>query len=63
MKEDEKKVETKAEFIENLDYYFENGLMVLTACFLEKRGYCCGNNCRHCPYSENINSNLQKKSL
>ncbi len=33
-----------------LDYYWENGKMVLTAHFLRKRGYCCGNKCRHCPY-------------
>ncbi|HLM01386.1 MAG TPA: DUF5522 domain-containing protein [Pyrinomonadaceae bacterium] len=37
--------------IEGVDYYFENGLMVLTAHFLLKRGYCCRNGCRHCPYS------------
>ncbi|MFT4015995.1 MAG: DUF5522 domain-containing protein [Agriterribacter sp.] len=24
--------------------------MVLTESFLLKRGYCCGNGCRHCPY-------------
>lgn len=36
---------------EGLDYYFENGLMVLTARFLRNRGYCCGNGCRHCPYT------------
>lgn len=35
---------------EGIDYYFENGLMVLTARFLKKRSYCCNNNCRHCPY-------------
>lgn len=40
----------KAEFTEGLDFYYENGLMVLTAHFLKNRGYCCGNNCRHCPY-------------
>ncbi len=39
-----------SKFTEGLDYYFENGLMVLTAHFLLKRGYCCGNGCRHCPY-------------
>lgn len=39
-------------FTEGVDYYFENGLMVLTAHFLEKRGYCCGNACRHCPYDK-----------
>jgi hypothetical protein len=38
--------------VEGVDYYFENGLMVLTAHFLEKRGYCCGSGCRHCPYDE-----------
>ncbi len=45
-------------FVENIDYYFENGLMVLTAHFLKKRGYCCANGCRHCPYQseEKINS-------
>ncbi len=32
------------------DYYFENGLMVFTERYHLKRGWCCGNNCRHCPY-------------
>lgn len=32
------------------DFYFENGLMVLTERYHLKRGYCCGNGCRHCPY-------------
>ena len=36
--------------IEGIDYYYENGLMVLTEKFLLDRGYCCGNGCRHCPY-------------
>ena len=50
MKESEKKEPGKLE--EGLDYYFENGLMVLTAHFLLNRGYCCGNGCRHCPYPD-----------
>jgi hypothetical protein len=37
-------------FVEGLDFYFENGLMVLTRRYLLNRGYCCSNNCRHCPY-------------
>lgn len=45
--------EEKPEFKEGADYYFENGLMVLTAEFLRKRGYCCGSDCRHCPYPKN----------
>ena len=36
--------------IENEDYYFENGLMVLTSRYLLRRGYCCEQGCRHCPY-------------
>ena len=37
--------------VENLDYYIENGLYVFTAHYLKTRGFCCGNNCRHCPYT------------
>lgn len=32
------------------DFYFENGLMVFTAAYHLKRGSCCHNRCRHCPY-------------
>jgi hypothetical protein len=32
------------------DFYMENGFVVFTASFLRKRGYCCRNGCRHCPY-------------
>lgn len=49
----------KKEIINNADnvhlsedgmYYIENGLVVFTEKFHLKRGYCCGNGCRHCPY-------------
>ncbi|MBP7283788.1 MAG: hypothetical protein KBA66_19535 [Leptospiraceae bacterium] len=33
-------------------YYFENGLMVFTEKFHLRRGYCCGNGCRHCPFKK-----------
>ena len=36
--------------IENEDDDFENGLMVLTSRYLLRRGYCCEQGCRHCPY-------------
>ncbi len=37
---------------EGEDYYFnEDGLMVLTAAFHLKKGFCCGNGCKHCPYN------------
>ena len=32
------------------DTYWENGKMVMTEEYHKKRGYCCGNNCKHCPY-------------
>ena len=36
-------------------YYFENGLMVFTEAYHLKRGHCCGNRCRHCPFDyENV---------
>ena len=37
--------------IEGIDYYIENGLMVFKEWYLLKRGYCCHNSCRHCPYN------------
>jgi len=39
--------------IEGEDYYLENGLMVLTARYLLRRGYCCEHGCRNCPFSGN----------
>jgi Family of unknown function (DUF5522) len=50
MEKKTQKEQKSEKLIENVDYYFENGLMVLTAHFLKKRGYCCKNGCRHCPY-------------
>jgi len=33
------------------DFYFDpDGLMVFTAEYHLRRGYCCGSGCRHCPY-------------
>jgi hypothetical protein len=32
------------------DFYMENGLVVFTAAYHLKRGYCCNSGCRHCPY-------------
>ena len=35
---------------ETKDFYNENGLTVFTESYLQRRGYCCGSGCRHCPY-------------
>jgi len=40
----------KLPLVEGEDYYWEGAVMVFTARFLSRRGYCCGNGCRHCPY-------------
>ncbi|WP_420148461.1 DUF5522 domain-containing protein, partial [Spirosoma sp.] len=33
------------------DYYLTpEGYVVFTALYHKKRGYCCRNGCRHCPY-------------
>jgi len=33
------------------DFYFnDQGLMVFTAQYHTRRGYCCQSGCRHCPY-------------
>ena len=31
-------------------YWSEEGYRVFTAQYLLKRGYCCNNGCKHCPY-------------
>jgi primosomal protein N' len=55
MEKKTQKEQKSEKLVENVDYYFENGLMVLTAHFLKKRGYCCQNGCRHCPYLKEKN--------
>ena len=32
------------------DFYYENGYRVFTESYHVRRGKCCGNGCRHCPY-------------
>jgi hypothetical protein len=36
--------------IEGIDFYVEKSFSVFTAWHHLKRGYCCENGCRHCPY-------------
>ena len=47
---------------EEPDFYFENGLMVMTEAYHLKRGYCCGSKCRHCPYDhENVEEDKREE--
>ena len=38
------------ELVFDEDFYVEGGLVVMTAAYHLKRGKCCGNGCRWCPY-------------
>lgn len=39
------------DFKEGEDYYLtKDGYRVMTERYLVRRGYCCANGCRHCPY-------------
>ena len=53
------KAEENQTFVEGLDFYFDNGLMVLTRRYLQNRGYCCENICRHCPYGNGQDGQLE----
>jgi len=41
---------SKGQLTENIDYYIEAGRYVFSAWYHLKRGSCCGNGCRHCPF-------------
>lgn len=45
----------------DIDFYLENGNIVLTRAYHLKRGRCCGSNCRHCPYEQS--RKLQKTPI
>lgn len=51
----------KQEFIKDVHYYLEEGRVVFTALQHKERGYCCGNNCRHCCYDPSIKGNTKLK--
>lgn len=39
------------QLLEDIDYYInEDDNWVFTSWYLIRRGYCCGNGCKHCPY-------------
>ncbi|WP_195759206.1 DUF5522 domain-containing protein [Pedobacter puniceum] len=50
--------------VENIDYYInEDGNFVFTEAYHLKRGYCCKNGCKHCPWSykkEKPEKNIKK---
>ena len=57
---------SKQTLVEGLDYYWEERdgvkFRVFTEFYLTKRGFCCQNKCRHCPYNKKNNSNGKNES-
>jgi hypothetical protein len=49
--------------VEGEDFYYENGLVVLTEKYHLEKGFCCGNGCRHCPYEYQNVSEPHKSEL
>ena len=48
--------------LEKEDYYLnEQGYRVFTRQYHLKRGYCCKNGCKHCPYNYDKNTDTFKK--
>ena len=39
------------EFIKDIHYYMDDVRVVFTALYHIQRGECCGNKCKHCPYT------------
>ena len=52
-------------FTEGIHFYYnENNYIVFTEKYHLKRGYCCGNGCRHCPFNyENVPEPLKSNLL
>ena len=50
----------QVQLVENEDYYLDHGLMVFTARYHLRRGYCCEQGCRHCPYTEERKDNARR---
>jgi hypothetical protein len=45
------------------DWYLESGYLVFTEAHHLKRGSCCGNGCRHCPYQPKHQAGTQTVRL
>jgi len=53
---------SKKSTLEEDEFYLSpEGYMVFTEKYLRKRGYCCKNGCKHCPYSFDKKTGLNKK--
>lgn len=53
----------KKDLEEDEFYYDSSGFVVFTEKYLLKRGFCCKNGCRHCPYGFDKKSGTIKKKI
>ena len=44
------------------DYYMDGEYMVFTEAYLKKRGECCKNECKHCPWEFKSNKKTEEKT-
>ena len=56
-------MKSENELKEGEDFYFDSGFIVFTEKYHLKRGYCCGNGCRHCPFDYKNVPEPKKKLL
>jgi len=42
-------------------YYSTEGYIIFTEKYHLRRGYCCKNNCKHCPFGYDIKTGLNNK--
>lgn len=56
----------KDKFIAGIHYYLEDGKVIFTEKYHTDRGSCCGNSCRHCPFTKPVkkgNKKLEKNNV
>ena len=62
IKKDIKEISDENKIIEGEDFYFTpEGYKCFTEKYHLKRGYCCKNGCRHCPYGFDKKTGIIKK--
>lgn len=55
---------SKKQNLEADEYYYDpSGFIIFTEKYLLKRGYCCKNACKHCPYGYDKKSGQIKKNV
>ncbi len=54
---------SKIDKLDKVEYYHSSeGYVIFTEKYHLKRGYCCNNNCKHCPYKKETKNKKNDKS-